>query len=107
MSVQELWQWLLADWTHPLLTGLGVLFLYAHVWAAIRISYEKVHGSPMPRNKLVLWLDVFADLANNVPGAFNRILRRGGHGLFLSSDTPRTLPGKDEGPQNTQERREK
>lgn len=85
MTVQEIGRWLLSDWTHPVLGGLGALFVYAHVWAAVRVSYEKVQGAPMPRNKLVLWLDVLADLANNVPGAVNRILRRGGHGIFLPS----------------------
>lgn len=91
MSLQEIGRWLSSDWTHPLLAGLGILFVYAHLWAAIRISYEKVHGVPMPRTRLVLWLDVLADLANNAPGAINRLLRRGGHSLFL----PAALPSKD------------
>jgi len=89
MSLHEIYQWLLSDWSHPVLAGLGALFVYAHIWAAVRVSYERVNGVPMPRNKLVLWLDVLADLANNVPGAFNRILRRGGQGLFLPSEAPK------------------
>ena len=84
MSLSDLTRWLLADWTHAV-AALGVLALgYALAWAAIRASYERVVGRPMPRTRLVLVLDILADLAVNVPGALNRLLRSTGRDpLFL------------------------
>ena len=84
MSLSDLYRWLTADWTHAV-AALGVLALgYALAWAAIRASYERVVGRPMPRTRLVLVLDILADLAVNVPGALNRLLRSTGRDpLFL------------------------
>ena len=84
MSLSDLYRWLIADWTHAV-AALGVLALgYALAWAAIRTSYERVVGRPMPRTRLVLVLDTLADLAVNVPGALNRLLRSTGRDpLFL------------------------
>ena len=84
MSFSDITRWLLADWTHAV-AALGVLALgYALAWAAIRASYERVVGRPMPRTRLVLVLDILADLAVNVPGALNRLLRSTGRDpLFL------------------------
>lgn len=84
MSLPDLIRWLSADWTHAV-TAAGLLALgYALAWAAIRASYERVVGKPMPRTRLVLALDVLADLAVNVPGAVNRLLRSTGRDpLFL------------------------
>ena len=89
MSLSDLTRWLLADWTHAV-AALGVLALgYALAWAAIRASYERVVGRPMPRTRLVLVLDILADLAVNVPGALNRLLRSTGRDpLFLPSPAP-------------------
>lgn len=91
MSLPDLIRWLSADWTHAV-TAAGLLALgYALAWAAIRASYERVVGKPMPRTRLVLALDVLADLAVNVPGAVNRLLRSTGRDpLFL----PAALPSK-------------
>jgi hypothetical protein len=84
MSFSDLIRWLSADWTHAV-TAAGLLALgYALAWAAIRASYERVVGKPMPRTRFVLVLDVLADLAVNVPGALNRLLRSTGRDpLFL------------------------
>ena len=84
MSLPDLIRWLSADWTHAV-TAAGLLALgYALAWAAIRASYERVVGRPMPRTRLVLVLDILADLAVNVPGAVNRLLRSTGRDpLFL------------------------
>ncbi len=84
MSLPDLIRWLSADWTHAV-TAAGLLALgYALAWAAIRASYERVVGRPMPRTRLVLVLDILADLAVNVPGALNRLLRSTGRDpLFL------------------------
>ena len=84
MSLPDLIRWLSADWTHAV-TAAGLLALgYALAWAAIRASYERVVGRPMPRTRLVLALDILADLAVNVPGALNRLLRSTGRDpLFL------------------------
>lgn len=84
MSLPDLIRWLSADWTHAV-TAAGLLALaYALAWAAIRASYERVVGKPMPRTRFVLALDVLADLAVNVPGAVNRLLRSTGRDpLFL------------------------
>jgi hypothetical protein len=92
MSLPDITRWLTADWTH-VVAALGVLALgYALAWAAIRASYERVVGRPMPRTRLVLVLDILADLAVNVPGALNRLLRSTGRDpLFL----PAALPSKD------------
>lgn len=90
MSLPDLIRWLSADWTHAV-TAAGLLALgYALAWAAIRASYERVVGKPMPRTRLVLALDVLADLAVNVPGAVNRLLRSTGRDpLFLPAPPPR------------------
>lgn len=84
MSFSDITRWLSADWTHAV-TAAGLLALgYALAWAAIRASYERVVGKPMPRTRFVLVLDVLADLAVNVPGAVNRLLRSTGRDpLFL------------------------
>ena len=84
MSFSDITRWLFSDWTH-VVAALGVLALgYALAWAAIRASYERVVGRPMPRTRLVLALDILADLAVNVPGALNRLLRSTGRDpLFL------------------------
>lgn len=84
MSLSDITRWLFSDWTHAV-AALGVLALgYALAWAAIRASYERVVGRPMPRTRLVLVLDILADLAVNVPGALNRLLRSTGRDpLFL------------------------
>ena len=90
MSLPDLIRWLSADWTHAV-TAAGLLALgYALAWAAIRASYERVVGKPMPRTRFVLVLDVLADLAVNVPGAVNRLLRSTGRDpLFLPAPPPR------------------
>ncbi len=84
MSLSDITRWLFSDWTHAV-AALGVLALgYALAWAAIRASYERVVGRPMPRTRLVLALDILADLSVNVPGALNRLLRSTGRDpLFL------------------------
>ena len=98
MSFSDLTRWLLADWTHAV-AALGVLALgYALAWAAIRASYERVVGRPMPRTRLVLVLDILADLAVNVPGALNRLLRSTGRDpLFLPAPPAPRLPAAPSG----------
>lgn len=101
MSLSDLYRWLTADWTHAV-AALGVLALgYALAWAAIRASYERVVGRPMPRTRLVLVLDILADLAVNVPGALNRLLRSTGRDpLFLpapSAPRPPAAPSARSG----------
>lgn len=61
-----------------LLDILAVLFGLSLFWAMVKASYQKVTGLPVPRNKFTLALDVLADLANNIPGAANRIARETG-----------------------------
>ena len=93
MSLSDLTRWLLADWTHAV-AALGVLALgYALAWAAIRASYERVVGRPMPRTRLVLVLDILADLAVNVPGALNRLLRSTGRDPLFLPAPPAPRPG--------------
>lgn len=98
MSLSDLYRWLTADWTHGV-TALCVAFLaYAFAWAAIRASYERVVGRPMPRTRLVLVLDILADLAVNVPGALNRLLRSTGRDpLFLPAPPAPRLPAAPSG----------
>ncbi len=84
MSLPDLIRWLSADWTHAVTAACVLALGYAFAWAAIRASYERVVGRPMPRTRLVLVLDILADLAVNVPGAVNRLLRSTGRDpLFL------------------------
>jgi hypothetical protein len=84
MSLPNLSRWLTADWTHGVTAACVAFLAYAFAWAAIRASYERVVGKPMPRTRLVLVLDIAADLAVNVPGALNRLLRATGRDpLFL------------------------
>lgn len=98
MSLPDLIRWLSADWTHAV-TAAGLLALgYALAWAAIRASYERVVGRPMPRTRLVLALDVLADLAVNVPGAVNRLLRSTGRDpLFLPAPSAPRPPAAPSG----------
>ncbi len=98
MSLPDLIRWLSADWTHAV-TAAGLLALgYALAWAAIRASYERVVGKPMPRTRLVLALDVLADLAVNVPGAVNRLLRSTGRDpLFLPAPSAPRPPAAPSG----------
>lgn len=98
MSLPDLIRWLSADWTHAV-TAAGLLALgYALAWAAIRASYERVVGKPMPRTRLVLVLDVLADLAVNVPGAVNRLLRSTGRDpLFLPAPSAPRPPAAPSG----------
>lgn len=98
MSLPDLIRWLSADWTHAV-TAAGLLALgYALAWAAIRASYERVVGRPMPRTRLVLVLDILADLAVNVPGAVNRLLRSTGRDpLFLPAPSAPRPPAAPSG----------
>ena len=98
MSFSDLIRWLSADWTHAV-TAAGLLALgYALAWAAIRASYERVVGKPMPRTRFVLVLDVLADLAVNVPGAVNRLLRSTGRDpLFLPAPSAPRPPAAPSG----------
>lgn len=98
MSLPDLIRWLSADWTHAV-TAAGLLALgYALAWAAIRASYERVVGKPMPRTRLVLVLDILADLAVNVPGAVNRLLRSTGRDpLFLPAPSAPRPPAAPSG----------
>ena len=98
MSLSDITRWLLADWTHAV-AALGVLALgYALAWAAIRASYERVVGRPMPRTRLVMVLDILADLAVNVPGALNRLLRSTGRDpLFLPAPPAPSPPAAPSG----------
>lgn len=98
MSLPDLIRWLSADWTHAV-TAAGLLALgYALAWAAIRASYERVVGKPMPRTRFVLVLDVLADLAVNVPGAVNRLLRSTGRDpLFLPAPSAPRPPAAPSG----------
>jgi hypothetical protein len=52
--------------------ALAILAAYSILWATVKLSYERAVGKPMPRTVLVLVFDVFAELAVNLPGAFNR-----------------------------------
>lgn len=52
--------------------ALAILAAYSVLWATVKLSYERAVGKPMPRTVLVLVFDVFAELAVNLPGAFNR-----------------------------------
>ena len=62
------------------------LFAFSIIWAAIKLSYQRVTGEPVPRNHLTIILDVLADLATNLPGAVNRLEHEyTGKGLFLSA----------------------
>lgn len=62
---------------------LAVLFGLSLLWAMVKASYQRVTGSPVPKNTLTVTLDVLADLANNVPGAANRLLTAtGGTSMF-------------------------
>lgn len=99
MSLSDLYRWLTADWTHAV-AALGVLALgYALAWGAFRASYERVVGRPMPRTRLVLVLDILADLAVNVPGALNRLLRSTGRDpLFLPAPPAPRPPAASSAP---------
>ena len=98
MSLSDLTRWLLADWTHAV-AALGVLALgYALAWPAIRASYERDVARPAPRPRVVLALDNPADLAVNVPGALNRLLRSTGRDpLFLPAPPAPRLPAAPSG----------
>lgn len=79
-------EWALSDWTHLAIVGAGVASGYSIAWGAVRASIERVTGKPLPRTRVVILLDILADLAINVPSAVNRVLRAtGATPLFLPS----------------------
>lgn len=66
---------------------LAVLFGLSLLWAMVKASYQRVTGHAMPKNSLTVSLDVLADLANNLPGAANRILTAtGGTSMFWKTE---------------------
>lgn len=83
MTVSQMIQWSTA---HPM-EALGYLaaasLAFASAWAAIKAAYQHVTGRAMPRNAVTTALDVLAELALNIPGALNRLVRaRGGESIF-------------------------
>lgn len=106
MTVHEMVEWASRDWTHAAMLGAGVASLYSVAWGSIRASIERTTGKPLPRTRVVLVLDVLADLAINVPSAVNRVLRaNGGTPLFLPSShgmiAPTTKPADEPRPTMT------
>lgn len=103
MTVHEMVEWASRDWTHAAMLGAGVASLYSVAWGSIRASIERTTGKPLPRTRLVIFLDVMADLAINLPSAVNRVLRaNGGTPLFLpSSPVAPTKPADEPRPTMT------
>jgi hypothetical protein len=66
-------QWLGPRGTSILLDVSMGLFFFAFLWGAVKGSYQRVTGHPMPRSTFTVLLDVLADLAVNIPGALNRL----------------------------------
>jgi len=83
MTVSQMIQWAAS---HPM-EALGYLaaasLAFASAWAAIKAAYQRVTDKAMPRNAVTTTLDVLAELAMNIPGALNRLVRaRGGASIF-------------------------
>lgn len=99
-------EWITSDWTHAAMVGALVASLYSVAWGMLRASIERQTGKPLPRTRLVIALDVLADLAINLPSAANRILRASGSTpLFLPSSkgsaAMMVTPPDDEGSRPT------
>ena len=98
MSLSDLTRWLFSDWTHAVSGFVIALLAYSMIWAVVRASIERVTGRPLARTRLVLVLDVVADVANNLPGALNRILRSTGRDpLFLPAPSAPRPPAAPSG----------
>lgn len=98
MDLSKVIQWAVS---HPM-EALGYLaaasLAFASAWAAVKSAYQRVTGKAMPRNAVTTTLDVLAELAMNIPGAVNRLVRaRGGASIFAppsqSRDTVAPPPG--------------
>ncbi len=97
MSFSDITRWLFSDWTHAVSGVVVALLAYSMIWAMVRASIERVTGRPLARTRLVLVLDVVADVANNLPGALNRVLRAWGHPLFLPAPSASQPPAAPSG----------
>lgn len=89
MDLSKVIQWAVS---HPM-EALGYLaaasLAFASAWAAVKSAYQRVTGKAMPRNAVTTTLDVLAELAMNIPGAVNRLVRaRGGASIFAPPPSP-------------------
>lgn len=58
--------------------------LYATLWGAAKLSYEKVVGAPPPRHPVIIGLDVLAEFLPNILGAVHTAAKKTtGQRLFL------------------------
>ena len=67
-----------------LLNILLGLAAFGFVWGVVKLSYQRVTGSPMPRNAVTLTLDIIVESTNNILGVVNKArVSGGGAPLFL------------------------
>jgi hypothetical protein len=75
----------------------AILAVYAFLWGAVKLAWQRVTGTPMPRTRLTIGLDIGADVAVNILGAVSRTLKlTGGSALFWP--TLPTAPTRPEVP---------
>lgn len=89
MTANTIAQWITAHPWEAIGYAMTALSALAVAWGAIKAAYVRVVGHAMPRNALTLTLDVLAELASNVLGAYNRA--RGG-ALFAPPPPPPPPP---------------
>lgn len=76
MNASQIAAWITAHPWEALGKAMIAGSIVAAVWGAIKAAYVRQAGKPMPRTRITLVLDVFAELMNNYAGAYNRA--RGG-----------------------------
>ena len=89
MTAHQIASWITAHPWEALGYVMTALSALAVAWGAVKAAYIRAVGKPMPRNAVTLTLDVLAELASNVLGAYNRA--RGG-ALFNPPPPPPTPP---------------
>lgn len=58
---------------------------FALVFGVFRLSYQKVVGTPLPRNKVVMFLEVIVEMSTNLLGQISKSKEiAGGEPLFTS-----------------------
>lgn len=89
MNISQLIQWIVAHPWDFLGHVAAASVAFAAAWASVKAAVQKVTGRAMPRNALTTALDVLAELAMNIPGAINRLVRAGGSpSIFAPPSTP-------------------
>lgn len=52
------------------------------LFGAFRLAYQRVTGSPLPRTRVVVWIEVLLEMLPNALGSYNKVRAARGEPLF-------------------------